>query len=291
LGSELCRQIGSSAIPLDIDVLDLTDAGAVVGKILSLRPDVVINCAAYTQVDKAETEPQRAEAVNAMAVKNLATACEKLDCALVQISTDYVFGGDRVQGPGFGVHDSSAERPYREDDLPRPQSVYARTKLAGERAAAKWKKHIIVRSCGLYARQSDRCAHNFVKTMLGLGRTRSEVRVVADQHCTPSYVPHVARAVLFLTGAATNKPAPWGVYHVTNTGATTWHEFATEIFRQAAMNVSVVAITSAEYSSAAVRPGYSVLDTAAYHRLRGPAMPDWKAALAEYFVEWRRLQS
>ncbi len=126
--------------------------------------------------------------------------------------------------------------------------------------------------------------------MLRLASQQTEIRVVADQHCTPSYVPHVARAILFLAGFNRANPVPWGIYHVTNTGYTTWYDFAAEIFRLAEMEVTLKAITTAEYAAPALRPHYSVLDTAAYHRLGGPPMPDWKSALAEYFSEWRKLQ-
>ena len=313
MGGELCRQIGPQAIPLDIDTLDLTDGKAVQDMLPPLRPEAIINCAAYTQVDKAEKEPDLAYAVNAAAVENIVRVCKEIGCPLVQISTDYVFSGkdeSRVQGSGFRVQDlgfrvqeakedvhpssfilhPSFNRPYLEDDPTTPQGVYARTKLDGERAVARYEKHIIVRTCGLYARPSDNRAHNFVKTMLRLGSTRSELSVVADQYCTPSYVPHVARAVLFLAGFHLPSPAPWGIYHVTNTGATNWHDFAEEIFRLAGMNVSVKAITTAEYGAPAERPSYSVLDTTAYQSLGGPPMPDWKTALEEYICEWRRLQ-
>lgn len=279
LGGELCRQLGADAIPLDIDTLDLTDGPAVVEKMLALNPGAIINCAAYTQVDKAETEPEKCRAVNATAVEHLARACGLLDCPLVQISTDYLFGAV-VATP----------RPWREDDPPSPQGVYARTKLEGEQIAARHPKHLIVRTCGLYARPSDTKAVNFVRTMLRLGSTRPELRIVADQCCTPTYVPHLARAIAFLVGAAGGRATPWGIYHATNTGQTTWHEFAAEIFRQAGMQVAIQPITTAEYGAPAARPSYSVLDTAAYHRLGGPPMPDWKAALAEYFVEWKELQ-
>jgi dTDP-4-dehydrorhamnose reductase len=126
--------------------------------------------------------------------------------------------------------------------------------------------------------------------MLRLGSTRPELRVVADQHCTPTYVPHLARALLFLVGATPGRPAPWGTYHVTNTGQTTWYEFAQEIFRCAGMQVAIRPITTAEYGAPAARPSYSVLDTTAYHRLGGPPMPDWKAALVEYCAEWQSQQ-
>ena len=278
LGGELCRQLCGDAIPLDIDTCDLTDREAVRKTLRRLQPDVVINCAAYTRVDRAEQEPELCRAVNTTSVVHLAESCGELDCPLVQISTDYVFGG----GPDPG-------RPFREDDPPAPQGVYAQTKLEGERAAARHRKHLIVRTCGLYARPSERRAENFVKTMLRLARSGQTVRVVGDQHCTPSYVPHVARAVLFLAGVPGLRPAPWDVYHVTNGGAATWCEFAAEIFRLACMDVRLQCITTAEYAAPAPRPAYSVLDTTAYHRLGGPAMPDWKTALSEYFAQWKTL--
>ena len=162
----------------------------------------------------------------------------------MQISTDYVFGA--VPSP---------PRPWREDDPCQPQGVYARTKLEGEQAAAKHEKHLIVRTCGLYARPSDPRAANFVKTMLRLGAARPELRIVDDQHCTPTFVPHLARAILFLLGVGGSlvvqrsrlpeqagrlpQQPPWGTYHVTNTGEATWREFAAEIFRQAGMQVAV----------------------------------------------------
>ena len=205
----------------------------------------------------------------------MAAACGELDCPLVQISTDYVFSG--IPHPG---------RPYREDDLPTPQGVYAVTKLEGEQMAAAYPKHLIVRTCGLYARPSDARAKNFVRTMLRLGSSRKQLRVVADQCCTPSYVPDVARAVRFLLDVA-GEPAPWGSYHVTNGGAASWHDFAAEVFRLADMPVELVPITTAEYAAAAPRPAYSVLDTTRYHALGGSPMPDWKAALAEYIDEWK----
>jgi dTDP-4-dehydrorhamnose reductase len=278
LGGELCRQIGDRAIPLDIDTLDLTNGPAVVNALVSLKPGLVINCAAYTQVDRAESQPEACRAVNATAVEHIARACAVLDCPLIQISTDYVFGAA-----------SSRPRPWREEDSTSPQGIYACTKLEGEQAAATHPKHFVIRTCGLYARPTDARANNFVKTMLRLGRERPEVRVVADQYCTPTYVPHLAKAILWLADVTRARPAPYGVYHVTNTGQTTWHEFATELFRLAGIEAAVRAITTAEYGAPVVRPSYSVLDTAAYHRLGGPAMPDWRTALAEYIAESKRM--
>lgn len=278
LGGELCRMLGDGAAPLDIDTLDLTDGPAVLETIEHLRPDAAINCAAYTQVDLAESEPEKAHAINATAVEHLAAACRGLDCTLMQVSTDYVFGGDAMR-----------RTPYKETDAPSPQSVYAKTKLAGEQAAATVAKHFIVRTCGLYARPDDPRAKNFVRTMLQLAAKGKPLRVVDDQCFCPSYVPHVARAMFFLLqqsragqcGAGQGGP-PWGIYHVVGGGSTTCYNFAVEIFRQAGIDISVEPITTAEFGAAAVRPAYSVLDTTAYHSLGGPRMPDWKTALAEY---------
>ena len=280
LGGEICRQLGPDAIPLDIDTLDLTDGRAVIDRMVALKPEAIVNCAAYTQVDKAESEPEMCRAVNATAVEHLVRTADRLDCPLVQISTDYVFEAVCVD-----------THPRHENDPTSPRGVYAQTKLEGEQAAARHPKHLIVRTCGLYARPSDARAVNFVRTMLRLGHQRSELRIVADQHCTPTYVPHLARAILFLVGAVGGPPVPWGTYHVTNTGQTTWFDFAAEIFRLAGLKVAIQPITTSEYGAPAPRPTYSVLDTTAYHRLGGPTMPDWKAALGEYFTEWKALQN
>jgi dTDP-4-dehydrorhamnose reductase len=279
LGAELCRILGSDAAGVDIDTLDLTDRAAVLKEVHALAPRAVIHCAAYTAVDQAETDVDRCRAVNATAVETLATGCRELDIPLVQISTDYLFAGSA----GIG-------RPWREDDLPMPKGVYAITKHEGEQAAACWEKHLIVRTCGLYARPSNTAAKNFVKTILRLARTKPKLRVVDDQTCTPSYVPHVARAVLFLIGANSGRAAPWGVYNVTNRGETTWCGLAREIVRLAGLEVPVEPITTAEFAAPAPRPAYSVLDTTAYHRLGGAAMPDWKEALAEYFEELNQIE-
>lgn len=271
LGSELCRQLGERAVPLEVQQCDLTDSGATRQTIARLRPAAVINCAAYTAVDRAEQEADRCRAVNATAVECLAQSCGALGAVLVQVSTDYVFGGT-----GRG-------RPWHEDDEPGPQGVYAQTKRAGEVAAARCDRHLVVRTCGLYTRLGEPNCKNFVNTMLSLGRSGKVVRVVDDQHCTPSYVPHVARAIVFLTEAARRGNVSWGTYHVTNAGATTWFEFAAEVFRLAGLTVDLQRITTAQYAAPAPRPAYSVLDTTRYDRLGGPSLPDWKTALRECF--------
>ncbi|HWB08820.1 MAG TPA: dTDP-4-dehydrorhamnose reductase [Pirellulales bacterium] len=270
LGSELCRRLGVRAIPLDWPEFDLTKSDDVCETLRDLRPSSVINTAAYTQVDRAEEDSQRCWAVNADGVGCLARVCEELGVPLLQISTDYVFGGDATRS-----------RPYREDDAPAPQGVYARSKLAGEQKASAWGQHIIVRSCGLYGKPGLKtAASNFVDTMLRLARQGKSLRIVADQHCTPTYVPHLATAVLYLLAAR-----HFGTYHVVNGGATTWHEFACETFRLTGLSPAVERITTAQYGAKAPRPPYSVLDTSKYRALGGPVMPDWQSALKEYLGE------
>ena len=279
LGAELCRQLGAEAVGLDLPEFDLTDRSRVLKGLSDIRPHAVINTAAYTQVDKAEEEVERCRAVNAGGVAHLVEACRRLDCVLVQVSTDYVFGGD-----------ASRRSPYRETDPPSPQGVYARTKLEGERHAAGWEKHFVVRTCGLYGRVGRRSAGNFVQTMLrlgagdaaGRGAERKHLRVVCDQHLTPSYVPHVARAIRFLLTADA-----YGTYHVVNSGQTTWYDLAAEIFRRSGLEVDLEPISTEDYGAPAPRPAYSVLDATKYHSLPGrPAMPPWQEALAEYLAEY-----
>lgn len=267
LGMELCRQLGAEAVGLDVPQFDLTDRSSVLDALQAIRPAAVINTAAYTRVDQAERDVHLCRAVNATGVQYLAEACGQVDCLLVQISTDYVFG-----------RDASRSIPYRENDTPGPLNVYGQTKLEGEQQAAQWKKHFIVRTCGLYGQLGPRSPGNFVTTMLRLGRERDRLQIVRDQHCTPSYVPHVARAIRFLL-----RTEAYGLYHVINTGSTTWYDFAAEIFRLAGMTVRLEPITTVQYGSPARRPAYSVLDPAKYHSLPDrPTMPTWQEALAEF---------
>jgi len=270
LGGELCRQLGSSAVPLDLPEWDLTDQGQVRAWVDEQRPEVLINCAAYTIVDRAESEPEACHAVNAAAVENLAQACRTHGVLLVQLSTDYVFGGD-----------GSRTVPYTELDQPAPLSVYGQSKVESERFAARCPRHIIVRTCGLYGGASG--SASFVTTMLRFAARQSVLRVVDDQRCCPSDVRDVARAILFLLGQS-----QYGTYHIVNTGSVTWHGFAAELFRLARIDVQLDAITSAQYGAAAARPAYSVLDTAKYQGLGGPRLPSWQDALADYL---RRTQA
>ena len=270
LGSELCRQLGDRAVPLDLPELDITDADSVHRALAVVRPESIINCAAYTAVDLAEQQADTCHAINAAAVRHLAAAAEVLGCTLMHISTDYIFGGN-----------TSRSTPYVETDNPSPQGVYAQAKYEGELFARQWASHFIVRTCGLYGISAR--GSNFVETMLRLGAERPMLRVVDDQHCTPTYTAHLARALLFLLSA----PAPYGTYNVVNAGSTTWYRFAGEIFRLAGMDVQLQPITSAQYAAPAPRPCYSVLDTSKYAALAGPPLPPWQEALAEYLARRR----
>lgn len=265
LGREFCRRLSQSVLPLDLPEFDITDRRQVLQTLGEYRPQAIINCAAYTQVDRAEDEPEVCQAVNSQAVASLCEAAGQLDCPLVQISTDYVFGG------------ADCGRPLVESDVPVPQGVYARTKLEGERQAQQWPKSFVVRTCGLFGVTPRR--NNFVEAMLRLAAERPELRVVADQHCSPTYTGHLAAAVLFLL-----ETEAYGLYHIVNPGAITWFEFAREILRQVGSEVPVRPITTAEYAAAAPRPRYSVLDISKYRALGGPRMPDLPQALSEYLA-------
>lgn len=269
LGSELCRQWNQEAVGWDLPEVDLLDHAAVSQRLERSRPRSVVHAAAYTAVDKAEDEPERCFAVNVEVTLHLTELCRKLDIPLVYVSTDYVFGGSFHRG-----------EPYRENDPAEPQGVYARSKYEGELAAGKWERSCIVRTCGLYGRLGENSPGNFVETMIRLGRSGKKLRVVDDQYCTPSYVPHVARAIRFLLEDNAS-----GLYHVVNGGETTWFGFAAEIFRQLQLDVSLEPITTAEFGAKAPRPAYSVLDTSKYHGLwNAPPMPMWRDALAEYLT-------
>lgn len=266
LGSQLGRKLQGRCAPVAQRDCDLRNADRLAIIFRQLRPSVVINTAAYTAVDRAEQEPALCHAVNAAAVATLAELCDEGDCRLVQISTDYVFGSDRQRST-----------PYQEADAPGPVNEYGRSKLAGERAAAQARRHLIVRTCGLYGPRTKPTQTNFTDTMLRLAGERDRLAIVNDQWCTPSFVPHVAEAILALLAVEAE-----GLVHVVNHGATNWYDFATEIFRLTGIPIQLEAIPSAEYNAPASRPGYSVLDTARYGHLTGRELPPWQTALAEY---------
>jgi dTDP-4-dehydrorhamnose reductase len=271
LGRDLCLRLGSVAVPLGHDQIELTDPACVHQAISAVRPRVVVNTAAYNLVDQAEDDVARAFAVNAFGARYLAETCQQLDCMLVHLSSDYVFGAD-----------TSRDTPYLETDTPGPVGSYGLSKLAGEYfVRAYCPRHVVIRTCGLYGRPSSGGkGRNFVETMLRLGRERGRVRVVHDQQCTPSYTVDVAEVIAQLIAAE-----QCGLYHVTNGGSCTWFELACELFRQAGMAVACEPITTAEFGSRAPRPAYSVLGSARL-AAAGIAPPrDWPAALAAYLAD------
>lgn len=268
LGSALVRLLGTSALPVDRSILPLDRPEAINDALAKLRPDAVVNCGAYVAVDKAEQESELCFRINAEAPAALAEACSRLEAPLVQISTDYVYCR------------SERRAPHRETDPIAPDGVYARSKAAGEQAALKATKPIVIRTCGLYGVTPRKA--NFVETMLRLGGEGRRLRIVDDQTCTPSYVVDVARGIAHLLQNEAR-----GVVNVTNQGFTTWYEFAREIFRQSEMTVEIEPISSAEYNAPAPRPAYSVLDDGLYRRLGGPPLRNWQEALAAYLAARR----
>lgn len=276
---DVCRPLGD--VPfcrgLTVDDLDVTDPFAVKDTIATwarvVRSDserhrlVVVNAAAYTAVDKAESDEETAYAVNATAPALLAQACAASGASLVHVSTDYVFPGDRVGGP-----------PYDVDDPTGPTNAYGRTKLAGELAVRELlpDAHWIVRTAWVYGATGG----NIVKTAARLERERETVGFVADQVGSPTWSRDLARALFALT----REQAPSGTYHCTGRGETSWHGFVRAVFEELGADPSrVLPITTADFPTPASRPAYSVLSPRSWDEAGLPQMPGWREALAEAF--------
>jgi dTDP-4-dehydrorhamnose reductase len=241
--------------------LDVTDPAALDRRMDLERPDVVINCAAWTDVDGAEDAEERAFAVNGSGAGNVAAAAAKVEARILHVSTDYVFDGAKGA-------------PYVESDQPAPLSAYGRTKLAGEEAvAAANKRHFIVRSAGLFGVGG----RNFVGTMLQLAEDRSEVTVVRDQVTSPTYTWHLAYGIVRLI-----EGIEYGIHHMAASGQCSWYEFAREIFEQAQVECRVLSITSEEFGAAAPRPAFSALVSQREHAIR---LPSWQDGLAGYLAQ------
>ena len=234
----------------------------------NFRPDVVVNCAAWTDVDAAEGSPEACVAVNADAVRVLAASCNELNATLVQVSTDYVYGARE-----------NHVTPYSENDVAGPVNVYGASKLAGEEAASQARKHLTIRTSGLYAANDHGPVRgrNFADTMLCLAADRRLVKIVNDQHCTPSFIPHVADGILNLLHNKSN-----GLFHVVNNGSTTWYEFAHELFQTAGIDMTTQGITTDEYPTTAPRPRFSLLSTNKFVASTGYSLPHWRTGIAEY---------
>ena len=269
LGRALAR-CAPDAVVLDVEHLDLCDASMIELRLDAIKPDVVINAAAYTAVDQAEDEPERAFAVNASGAGNLARQCAAHGIRMLHVSTDYVFDG-------------AARTPYREEAALAPLGVYGRSKAAGEREVTA-AGGTVVRTSWLFEERGP----NFVHTMLRLCMEREVLRVVADQEGCPTWADDLARALLALAAL----PKLERTYHFCNDGPTTWHAFATRIIDEARRHravrcLRIDAITTAEYPTAAARPAYSVLDTSKI-RAAGIATPPWSVGLEHVVAAWAR---
>lgn len=275
LGWEVARRAagaGLSCHAFDRRTLDITDAGAVRRTIAKRRPAVVVNAAAYTAVDRAETDRATAFAVNRDGPACLAEACVEAAAALIHISTDYVFDGAKPSA-------------YTEDDVAAPLGLYGASKLAGEEAVRRLcPRHIILRTAWLFGIHG----HNFVKTMLRVGREREMVRVVDDQRGCPTFAGDVADVILWFAKNLRDRRVSHeglGTFHCVNQGATTWYGFAGKIFELAAPFLGrrpvVQAITTAEYPTRARRPANSVLDCSRLARMHGLALRSWEMALSD----------
>ena len=266
LGSDLCRyltQQGHISTGMDLPQIDMRDVASVRAAIAQVKPDVVVNCAAYTAVDKCESEVALAYALNDVAVGIIAGCCKEADVAVVHISTDYVFDG-------------MGSAAYVETDMPNPQSIYGKSKYAGEqRLAATWHKHFIFRIAWLYGTTGA----NFVKTIRTVARAKGlagePLRVVDDQHGSPTSTTQVCQQILHLL---TLHPREYGIYHCTCEGACTWYEFTRRIVANARIAVQVEPCTTAEFPRPAPRPAYSVLEHARLKKLGCNIMKNWEEA-------------
>jgi dTDP-4-dehydrorhamnose reductase len=246
----------------DREELDITDRQAVIDFVEAHSVSVIINCAAFTAVDKAESEPALCDLLNHLAPGYLAEAAEAVGGTMIQVSTDYVFDG-------------TGHRPYREDDIVNPQTVYGRTKLAGEESVIRsCAGSMVVRTAWLYSTYGN----NFVKTMLRLGKERDTLGVIFDQIGTPTYARDLAR---FLLTAVTRDIIP-GVYHYTNEGVCSWYDFTRAIHRLGGIdNCTVHPLHTEEYPTAAQRPHYSVLDKSKVKQTYDITIPWWEDSLRE----------
>ncbi len=261
LGLELAAMLpgrGHEVVALDRGGLDIADAGAVERALGEHEPRIVVNAAAYTNVDGCEEETDLAYAVNALGPRNLAQACGRHDCELLHVSTNYVFDGE-------------GERPYEPFDPPTPISAYGRTKLAGEEYVMRlMNRWYVVRSAGVYGG-----GHNFVRTMLRVAAKRDSLKVKDDEFISPTYARDLAEGI-----AGTIEGGRYGLYHLTNAGSCSWYEFTREIFRLAGVETEVIPIPGSEYPLPAQRPANGVLSS-----LGSPELRHWSEALADYLAQ------
>jgi len=276
IGREVCRAAWvprHAILPLDRKVIDITKSADVSAMLRQETPDLAINLAAYTAVDRAESEPDAAWAVNCAGAAHIAAACEERATPLIHLSTDYVFDGLKVG-------------PYREEDAVGPLGVYGRSKEAGERAVrAALARHVILRTAWVFGAYGV----NFVKTMLRLAAERPLLRVVADQRGCPTAAADIAAALIVIAEHIERGEAKWGTYHFVGADAVSWHSFAEAIFDLAAPQLAarpqVEPISTEQYPTAARRPMNSVLDCHKIEETFGIRPPPWRVGLASMIRE------
>jgi dTDP-4-dehydrorhamnose reductase len=246
--------------------LDLEQSAQLRATFERVRPDVLLNCAAFADVDRCEAEPERAFAVNALAVGAAAALAREFGAVFVTISTDYVFDG-------------ASRRPYTEGDSPHPLSVYGISKLAGEHLVERSSaRAFVVRTCGLYGGRSERSRAPLIERVLAHAPSAAPMRVVADVIASPTFAGHLADALRRLV-----ETESYGLYHAVDQGSVSWYDFATEAVRQAGVAVAVEPIAAEQWKAAAVRPRFSALENAKLDRL-GIGMPSWRAGIAAYLA-------
>jgi dTDP-4-dehydrorhamnose reductase len=257
---------GYDFIFTDIDTLDLTNPSQVSDFVGKSQPDWIINCAAYNHVDKAESEPEMAMAINALAVKNITDAILDSECRFIHISSDYVYDG-------------KSNIPYSEDSQTDPGSAYGRSKLAGEKFALRHPGTMVIRTSWLYSS----FGHNFVKTILRHAGEKPSLRVVFDQTGSPTYAADLAGAIMFIiSGVIRNHFAlTAGIYNYSNEGVCTWYDFATEIIHEAAMECQIDPVLTKDYRQEATRPAYSVMDKNKIKENYGLSIPHWRISLKQ----------
>ena len=265
LGSELQKLSGNFPYKFhftDVDVLDITNTDSLAEYCKNLNISFIINCAAYTAVDKAESQTEKAYNINQNAVKNLVNLAKTKNAALIHISTDYVFDG-------------SANVPYREDAQVNPQSAYGKTKLEGEKEALKYDKSIIIRTSWLYSTFGN----NIVKTILKLSKERSELKFVFDQVGTPTYAEDLAKAIYSIIEKAEKEEIKTSIFHYSNEGVCSWFDVAWEILNYTHSSCKVFPIESGAYPLPAKRPSYSVLNKQKIKDNFAIEIPYWKNSL------------
>jgi len=278
LGTDLIRVLKGAnrfePIPLTRPYFDVRNASQVLEVLIDLKPDVVINTAAFTRVDDCEDQPALAFEVNTLGTRNVAIACAELKCVLVHLSTDYVFDGKKRE-------------PYTEEDLPNPINVYGVSKLAGEHFVRSIsQKYYIIRTSGLYGvAGSSGKGGNFVETMIRLAKEGKPIRVVNDQVLSPTYTLDLAYKVVELMPTEA-----YGLYHITNSGQCSWYEFAGKIFKLLGLEPNFGPIVTKEFGARARRPAYSVLSNEKLINIGLGFLRSWPEALKAYLEEKGRIR-